>query len=180
MTMNRQLRRAQEKAEKKAEREKTRRKAARRTRGEGLRRRRASRKEAGASRGVGSVKDVGKVPKNKLPGRFSGALMVATVFFISLSAAVPSEESSLLNSIVGAGFYLLFGYFMVLWLLRRGTERALAIALVSGILLAIGVEVSRIIRPEYSPDLITLGLIVPGVVGGALLGRLVFFNTPVR
>ena len=115
-----------------------------------------------------------------MPGRFAGILMGLTAAFIVLQAAVPLPDPTPVNSVLSAGFYLLFGYFMVLWLKRRGTERAFALALVFGAALAIGVEVGRspLLRPEYAPDIITLVLTLPLLVLGAFLGRLVFLFSP--
>jgi hypothetical protein len=60
--------------------------------------------------------------------------MMATVFFIVLQSSVPPEEggNEVLRSVTGAGFYLLFGYFSVLWLMRRDTPRPLMMTLDHG------------------------------------------------
>ena len=177
--MNRQLRRAQAKQNKKDDREKGRRRAARRARIASARQRRqrvrASRSEGRATGGEARSQER---PKGRMPGRFAGILMGLTAAFIVLQAAVPLPDPTPVNSVLSAGFYLLFGYFMVLWLKRRGTERTFALALVFGAALAIGVEVGRLLRPEYAPDIITLALTLPLLVLGAFLGRLVFLFSP--
>lgn len=193
--MNREIRRAQAKQDKKVEREKEERKAARRRRVETLRSRRAARraeakanadkKTDGKSASEGAAKPTGKkggapAGRGRNPGRFAGALAMATVFFIVLQASVAPEpgENDLLRSITGAGFYLLFGYFAVLWLMRRETPRPLVLTLVFGAFLTAGVEVAKLFQPEVPTDLLMLALAVPGLVGGAFLGRLVYTSAP--
>jgi hypothetical protein len=195
MTMNRELRRAQAKQDKKVEREKEERKAARRRRIEALRSRRAARraeiranadKKAAASREGGDAattpaKGGGKAGgRGRNPGRFAGALAMATVFFIVLQASVPPQpdDNPTLRSVTGAGFYLLFGYFAILWLMRRETPRPLVVTLAFGFMLTAGVEVAKLMQPEVPTDLLMLLLAVPALVGGAFLGRLVFTSAP--
>lgn len=189
--MNRELRRAQAKQDKKVERAKEERKAARRRRIDTLRSRRAARrteitvnankkpdaKSGGAPAGKGGGAAGGR---GRNPGRFAGALALATVFFIVLQASVPPEagENDLLRSVTGAGFYLLFGYFATLWLMRRETPRPLVLTIVFGVLLTAGVEVAKAFQPEVTTDLVMLALAVPGLVGGAFLGRLVYTSAP--
>ena len=177
--MNRQFRRAQAKQDKKVDREKERRKAARRSRIASVRQRRrqvrSTRVEPKGDRGQAGPE---KRSRGSMPGRFAGVLMGLTVFFIVLQSAVPVPDPTPINSVLSAGFYLLFGYFMVLWLKRRGSDRAFALALIAGIMLAVGVEVGRLVRPEYAPDLITLALTAPLLVLGSVLGRVVFLYSP--
>lgn len=198
--MNREIRRAQAKQDKKAERDKQERRAARRRKVDTLRARRAERRsqakanasverddgKPAAASGAGKTSTTkggaGKAApgKGRNPGRFSGVLMMATVFFIVLQASVPPEEAGndLLRSVTGAGFYLLFGYFAILWLMRRDTPRPLLMTLISGFMLTAGVEVAKLFQPEVATDPLMLALALPGLVGGAYLGRLVYTNTP--
>jgi hypothetical protein len=192
--MNRQIRRAQEKQDKKAEKEKERRREARREKLQQARERRARRREEAkrtrsegsapgvtASGGSGSEAPVPAGKRSRKPGRFAGALMMATVFFIVLQSAAPPQEevgNELLRTITGAGFYLLFGYFSVLWLMRRGTPRPLMMTLISGGFLTVGVEVAKLFQSEATTDPLMLALAVPGLVAGAFLGRLVYTNSP--
>lgn len=189
--MNRQIRREQAKLDKKTEKDKLKRRSARKAKYQALRHRREIRgaskssKSGKAANGVQTrVKRDPNVPltpeqRKKLPGRFSGVLMMATVLFIVLQAAVPTEGVSRLNSITGAGFFLLFAYFSLLYLERRAAARPLFMTLVSGGLLVAGVTVARLLQPELGVDWLMTAIAVPGVVAGAFLGRLVFFNTPV-
>lgn len=177
--MNRQIRRAQAKLDKKAELEKAKKKEARRERIDTLRRRRSERRELART-------EVGRTPKadpsrplteaerKKLPGRFSGALMIATVFFVVLQAAAPVEDTGVGSSLIGAGFFLLFGYFSTLYLLRRDNLRAVSMTLVSGLALAGGVGAARLFSGQ-SVDWLMLGVGAVGVVAGAYLGRMVFY-----
>lgn len=122
----------------------------------------------------------GRASKGRKPGRFSGALMMATVFFIVLQSAVPAEDPGpdTLRTITSAGFYLLFGYFSTLWLMRRATPRPLTMTMISGVMLTVGVEVAKRFQPEVTTDLLLLALAIPAIAAGAFLGRLVYTNTP--
>lgn len=186
--MNRQIRREQAKLDKKTEKERVRKRSARRAKMQSLRRRREIRGASKPKKTNGTApervkrdRDTPLTPeqRKKLPGRFSGVLMIATVLFIVLQAAVPTQEAGTLSSVTGAGFFLLFSYFSLLNLERRGASRPLVMTLVSGGLLVVGVTVARALQPELTIDWLMMGLAVPGVVAGALLGRLVYFNTPV-
>ncbi len=189
--MNREIRRAQAKQDKKAERDKEERRAARRRKVETLRARRSERRtqiKASAAAGKGNEAKTSKpqasgaksAGRGRNPGRFSGVLMMATVFFIVLQSSVPPDDtgSEVLRSVTGAGFYLLFGYFAILWLMRRNTPRPLLMTLISGFMLTAGVEVAKLFQPDVPTDPLMLALALPGVVGGAFLGRLVYTNTP--
>ncbi len=179
--MNRQLRREQAKQDKKAAKDKQKRRAARRARVNNLRRSRAPAPRSGAQTRADRPapgKPLTPEQRKKMPGRFSGILMMASVFFIVLQAAVPAQQASTLTSITGAGFFLLFGYFSVLYLERRGGGRALLMTFLSGALLIAGMTVARLVRPELGMDWLMMGLSVPGVVAGAYLGRLVFYSSP--
>lgn len=189
--MNRQIRRAQAKQDKKADREKDERREARKRKVAQLREKRAARRASARAKAT-ATKDTGKDAAataeakatakrpGKRAGRFSGALMIATVFFIVLQSSVPPLEgdNELLRSITGAGFFLLFGYFSVLWLMRRDTPRPLMMTWITGGLLLVGVEVAKAIQGIVPLDPLMLALAVPGIVGGSYLGRLVYENSP--
>jgi hypothetical protein len=189
--MNREIRRAQAKQEKKAEREKEERRAARRRKVDQLRSRRAARRaeiRAGAkaptsAKAAERADGEGAAPAKKrgrAPGRFSGALMIATVFFIVLQSSVPPEasESAVLRTVTGTGFFLLFGYFSVMWLLRREVPRPLLMTWITGAMLVGGVEVAKAIQGVVPIDPLMVVLSLPAIVAGSYLGRLVFENTP--
>jgi hypothetical protein len=195
--MNRQIRRAQAKQDKKAERDKLERREARKRKVEQLRAKRAERRAAirsgakpaaadkddtkeGAAKGTADKGAASSKRGGRGPGRFSGALMMATVFFIVLQSSVPPEEggSEILRLVTGAGFYLLFGYFSVMWLMRRSTPRPLTMTWITGALLIVGVEVAKAIQALVPFDPLLVVLSLPAVVAGSYLGRLVFENTP--
>ncbi len=185
--MNRQLRRAQAKQDEKADREKLRKKQARQEKLSAIKERRKQRKLVGAKAPEPSkpvnLSSLTPEQRKKMPGRFSGGFMVATVFFIILQAAVPPEEAGLQTSLVGAGFFLMFGYFSTLFLYRRGNEKAFNFTLTSGLALAIGVLLTRLVGPGAGGFdlwfLVMVGVGAAGVVLGAYLGRAVF-NTGLR
>jgi hypothetical protein len=190
--MNRQIRRAQAKQDKRADREKEERRATRVRKLEQLRARRAAARaaarERAAARAAGK-ETPGKAASAAAPsdrsaprraGRFSGALMMATVFFIVLQSSVPPEPggNEVLRSVTGAGFFLLFGYFSVLWLMRRAVPRPLISTWITGALLLVGVEAAKFFQAVVPIDPLMIALAIPGVVGGSYLGRLVYENAP--
>lgn len=185
-TMNRQLRRAQAKQDDKVEREKSRKKQARRQKIADIKGRRTAnrtlKKVPGAKpeqpAKVVHVSQMTAEQRKKMPGRFSGALMIATVFFIILQAAIPTADANVMSSLTGAGFFLMFGYFSTLFLFRRGSEKAFNMTLTSGLALAGGVLATRLFGENAGFDslfLLMVGLGAVGVVAGAYLGRAVFF-----
>ncbi|HZW28028.1 MAG TPA: hypothetical protein VFF08_06215 [Trueperaceae bacterium] len=182
--MNRQLRRAQAKLDRKAEIEKERRKAARRERVEELReRRRRQREEARQRVGSGAPATTNErrqytpEERKRLPGRFSGAFMFATVFFIALQAAVPVEDKTVGNSLIGAGFFLMYGYFATLFLSRRGLPRAMVTAAVGGTTLAVVLGVMQAVQGQQV-DYLMCGVGAVAAPVGAYLGRAVFNAAP--
>lgn len=172
--MNRQVRRAEKKKELKAEKDKAKAKAERRARRD---QRLQARKRPRGEEGAKPAEAGGQGPRQSNPGRFSAALMAATVFFISLQAVAPTD-GSMPSQVVSASFYLLFGYFAVLWMMRRGAQYALAVAIGAGALMAVVTLISQLFQPGLEPLPIMLGLTVPLTVAGAFLGRLVWNRAP--
>ena len=183
--MNRQIRRAEEKKERKAEREKAKVKAERQARRRQRRQQRVARAEArakgddkggtGAEARSADAKAAG--PQKSNPGRFSGALMAATIFFIALQTVAPTD-GTLASQAVAASFYLLFGYFATLWMKRRDAARPLLVAIVAGVMMTIATAASQAFQPTLELAPIMLALSVPAVVAGAFLGRLVWNRAP--
>lgn len=184
--MNREFRRAQAKMDKKAEREKDERREARKRKLEQARARRTARREEAKSRAATASGTAVKVAagasgkRGSRAGRFAGALMMATVFFIVLQSSVPPQpgDNEILRSVTGAGFFLLFGYFSALWMMRRGMPRPLLMTWVTGGMLLFGVEAAKFFQAFIPFDPWMVALALPGVVAGSYLGRLVFTNTP--
>ena len=189
--MNRQLRRAQQKQDEKFDKERQKKKDKRQAKVSALKDRRSRRRAESLARAEARKRgeapaeapkhDGSPAAKRKRPGRFSAALMMATVFFIVLQSAVPPEnpgEIDVLRSVTSAGFYLLFAYFSTLWLMRRDTPRPIMMTLISGGMLTLGVEVAKRFQSDTTTDLLMLALAVPFLVAGAFLGRLVYVNSP--
>lgn len=183
--MNRQLRRAQAKLDEKAEREKQKKKQARKDKLNTIRERRKERRIAGvkqsapAPSGPVNVSSLTPEQRKRMPGRFSGGFMIATVFFIILQGATPPpDDQKVQGAFVGAGFFLMFGYFSTLFLLRRGNDKAFGFTITSGLALAVGLLFTRLIGPAAGTMdlwfLVMVGVGAAGVVLGAYLGRSVF------
>lgn len=165
--MNRQLRRAQEKKDRQKEREKVRAKTVRRAKAT---RRREQRRE----------KPRPSEPRTRKtqPGRFSGAFAIAAAFFVVLQALVPvSSERGGFSLVVEVLYYLLFGYFAATWLMRRSQPRAFSYAAATGVVLALGLQLLRLLSGP-GLDAVLLLAALPAAVVGAWLGRLVYLRAP--
>lgn len=194
MSMNRQLRRAQDKQEKKVEREKADRKAERQRRVDQLRAQRQKRRQdtlAKAQAGkkdAGSKESGGNVAEGKAsgaaaqparagrndPGRFSGALAIATIVFIMMQAVLPTEPDATFDSVIKAGFYLMLGYFLSLWLFRRGQPNAMLLSALAGIILLTGTWLGFLLRPDSAMDGLAMLLSLPLLALGIFLARFVY------
>lgn len=185
MSMNRQLRRAQEKQEKKLEKDKEERRAERRRRLDQLRAQRRKRAEDAVARRRSQAGAKGKDGKDAAPaaagkpspndpGRFSGAFAIATVFFIIIQGVVPTETDQSYESFVKAGFYLMLGYFLTLWLLRRQHAQAFVLSLLAGVILLTGTWLGFLMRPDAVLDPLAMILSLPLLLVGAWLARLVY------
>ncbi len=170
--MNRQLRRAQEKKDRQKERDKDRAKAARRSK---VTRRRQRRR-------LVPRPDEPQTPqtRKRQPGRFASLFTAATGLFIVLQALVPVPEVERLgfSFLVEVLYYLLFGYFVVTWLMRLGRPRALLYGALSGVGLALVLQLVRLALPALGLDLLLLAAAIPAVLAGAWLGRLVYLRAP--
>lgn len=192
MSMNRQLRRAQEKQDKKLEREKLERRAERRRRLDQLRAQRQKRRQetlakaqsgrnrdsggdaAAADNGKPAAKAPAAAPGRNDPGRFSGALAIATVVFIIMQAVLPTEPDAVFDSVIKAGFYLMLGYFLSLWLMRRGQPNALLLSALAGVILLTGTWLGFLLRPDDAVDGLAMLLSLPLLAVGIFLARFVF------
>lgn len=185
MSMNRQLRRAQEKQEKKLEKEKEERRNERRRRLEQMRAERRRKAEAAVAKRRAKSGSSGKAPPADKaaepagpgpndPGRFSGALALATVFFIILQGVLPAEPDQPFESYIKAGFYLMLGYFLNLWLLRRQHVHSFVLTIMAGIILLTGTWLGFLLRPDAVLDPVAMLLSLPLLLLGAWLARLVY------
>lgn len=194
--VNRQLRRAEEKKERKAEKEKERvkaEKAARRQERREARKARVARRVAGgtakgeaakgeAAKGGEAKGETPDAPRRRsgagAPGRFSGILMSATLFFIALQAVAPPSDDGLVADVVSASFYLLYGYFGTLWMLRRDAPRARFVVVLGGALMALMTLGVQTFSPDLEIAVRMVALAIPLTLAGAYLGQLVWEKAP--
>lgn len=191
--MNRQLKRANEKSDRKREREQERRKAQRRQSRVRVTQAKTAAKDARDNAGDSS-KDGGKNGAKKggpertahpAPGTrrpwITVAYLLLAVTVILVGAWIPTETDPF-SLVVHTLIYLTLGYFLSLWLYRRGTSQALTITVVGGMLLAFGVEGLKLALPQLglsaaeaaTPNLLFTYLALPGLGLGAWLGRAIF------
>ena len=72
----------------------------------------------------------------------------------------------------------MLGYFMTMWLTRRGQQNSAVITLIAGFALLAGTWLGAVVRPEIQLDALALILGVPLLLGGIWLGRLVSTQVP--
>ncbi len=180
--MNRQLKRANEKSDKKREREQERRKAQRRQS-----RVRVTQAKTAAKDAKDNSKDPGGPERTARPAPgtrrpwITVAYLLLAVTVIIVGAWIPTETDPF-SLVVHTLIYLTLGYFLSLWLYRRGTSQALTITVVGGMLLAFGVEGLKLALPQLglsaaeaaTPNLLFTYLALPGLGLGAWLGRAIF------
>lgn len=159
--MNRQLRRATEKTDKKKERERQKRKEAR------LQARQAARQAR-------SQRLVPGPPTARSPGRYAGWLAVASAVIMSLQAVAPQVERTTLSSVIDALFFVIFGYFLGLFLLRRMVPRAILITVGIGTLLAASIELAKYLQLASAADPLRVLIAIPGLFIGAWIGRALY------
>lgn len=177
--MNRQLRRATEKSDKKREKERDKRRGPRR-----------AARQSTKAQAKPAPKETRKAPeprseqvtaksseKSRRQQRWAGIYVLMTVVIIGLQAILPEQEMDTFSQVIHGMFYLTFGYFLTSWLFRRGTPQAFLIALVTGGLLALGVELVKFFRPEVTADPLLVYIALPSLLLGALLSRFVYVRT---
>lgn len=161
-TMNRQLRRAQEKSDEKKAREKQRAKRSRQTKTRARREKQSEPKDKPAPRAK---------RRPDLFYRFAGPITVFTTVFIVLQALRPVENT--IELVVQVAYYFIFGYGLALWLFKRGQKSAQYIAAGIGVALAVGTQLLPLALPQLLlvPNL-QLMLLAAGLsVAGAVLGQ---------
>lgn len=171
--MNRMVRRAEQKKEAKVERDKAKAKREREQRRE--QRRAERRAQVAGSRTPTS--DAPGSAKRSNPGRFSGALMAATVFFIALQAVAPTDPS-ILGQVVSATFYLLFAYFAVLWMMRLGRPRPVTYAVAMAGVMGLVTGISQWLQPALIVAPVMLAAVLPLAYLGAILARAIYVRAP--
>ncbi len=182
--MNREIRRMQEKADKKPVAVPRKRGPKKVAKSEKVKTKSTKSKDDGASASKQDVKQdakKGNKRRGRLPNnRFTGILGLLTAFFIVMQSASRELVEKLLTSATPVDYvfhalsFMLFGYFVNLWLSRRGTVNALAICSIFGIGLLAGVEIGKWFNFRFAPDPVLIGLAVVGLIAGLVLSRLVF------
>ena len=180
--MNRQLKRANEKSDKRRELEQARRKKARRDRVQVVRARAKETPKAAQN----TAQSAERPGISRLRRRFANWYLIFVIFFIITQAFFP-QRTDTFALVTHAIFYGILGYFMTLWLYRRGTAPAPFYTVAFGVLLALGVEGLKFLLPgleptdgigSTDPNLLFPLLAVPGVVAGAALGYVVYRRDP--
>lgn len=176
--MNRQLKRANEKSDKRREREQERRKQQRRQ--SRVRVTKAKTASKDSAKDSAPERNARPAPGMRRPG-LAGAYLLLVIGVIAAQALVP-QRTDVLSLVVHTLFYVILGYFLSLWLYRRGVAQALVLALAGGVLLAFGVEALKLVLPQLGPpeagttepNLLFTALALPGLALGAWLGRFIF------
>ena len=172
--MNRQLRRATEKSDKKRDKERDKRRGSRQT---ARQQRTVKPAQKPTQKSVKRDSPEQRSEKAARQQRWAGIYVVMTVLIIAFQAVLPEQEMDTLSLVIHGLFYLTFGYFLTSWLFRWGTPQAFVLSLLTGALLAGGVELAKFLRPEVTADPILIYIALPSLLVGALLSRFVYVRT---
>lgn len=104
-------------------------------------------------------------------------MALMTALFIVMQAFRPAAETNMVETFIGAFFYVFLGYFTSLWLMRRGTAQAIPVTISSGIVLATIVEVLKFTNEELAPEPLLVLLAVPGLILGTVISKFVHQRT---
>ena len=110
----------------------------------------------------------------KTPGRYSGVLGALTIVLILMQATFPQTELNQADIAVSAFAYVILGYFMVLWLLRRRLNQAMLITVITAMFLSAGVEGLKFLRFGTIVEPLLPLLSLPATLLGGWLGQALF------
>ena len=184
--MNRQLKRANEKSEQRRERDQAKRKAHKqasrilRTAQPRPEPKRKADKKGGAR--AGGAKD--NKPDLGINRPWIAQIYLVFLVILLLSQAFIPQRTDTAAFVIHGFFYLVLGYFLCLWLARRGTKRALFYSVAGGLLLALLVEGLKYVLPSVlppltqptpgassAPNLLLVAVAAPGIVAGSFLAQ---------
>jgi cation transport ATPase len=168
--MNRQMRRVQKKAEDKQWKERDQLKAERLVKRQSILSRRRNRTKSSSSSPRTTL------AKSKV-GRWSGIFAIVSTLVIILQSVLPpstTDQNPIFIFVVQVAYYLLFGYFVYLWLERRGRPNALYWTVGVGAVLIAAINLALLFIPTMNPDWRVAALGVPMVALGAYLAKLVY------
>lgn len=183
--MNRQLRRANEKSDQRREREQTKRKEQR----QASRILRSAQARPVVTRKTDKSKDKDKTAPsagNPPPGMVRPWVTNIYLLFLVgliLSQAFIPQPTTTTSLIIQVFFYMTLGYFLCLWLYRRGTKQPLIYSIGGGLFLALLVEGLKAVLPPLvaatpgtstDPNLLLAALALPGLVLGSFLGQYLY------
>jgi Flp pilus assembly protein TadB len=165
--MNRQLKRAQKKQEERAEKLKSKKKEYRQDKRQ---RQKVKRTEA-KTRTKPISKTEQKERAKRIPGRFSNIMTFVTLFFISLNSISPVNlENFWPDVLLKSAYYVFLGYFMTLWLARRGTPNPAVTTFAFSVLIGSGLELMKLVfRQPLDPFHIIFAL--PAAALGVVFAR---------
>ena len=184
--MNREIRRMQEKADQKPNvvpRKRGPKKVPKSTKPKNTlpKRTKASKDDAKAESKASKEAAKGSKRRGRLPNnRFTGILGLLTAFFVVMQSASRELVDNLNNNASTVDYvfhglsFLLFGYFVNLWLSRRGSVNALAICAIFGGALLAGVEIGKWFNFSLAPNPILIAIAIVGLISGIVLARVVF------
>jgi len=94
---------------------------------------------------------------------------------MSLQAVAPQLERTTLTSIVDTLFFVIFGYFLSLFLLRRMVPRAILVTAGVGTLLGASIELAKYLQVAAA-DPLRAFLAVPGLLIGAWIAKALYLQ----
>lgn len=170
--MNRQLKRANEKSDKRREREQAKLKAQKQAKRVRVTEAKDAAKNSSAGQDAPSTQGA-RPERGRLRRFLEDAYLLFAVGVIASQPFLP-QRTDTFSLVTHTLFYVILGYFLCLWFLRRGVAQAFPITLAAGLLLAVGVEAVKLLVLQSTPEPLFTYLALPGLLLGAWLGRFIF------
>ena len=169
--MNRELRRIQKKADEKKEKEKSKNKKKRLSK---LQNKRQQRK----NKIIKSTKSKSKPRFNTDRARFAVRMAemftLFTAFFIGVQVFVPTKQSNTfspaITQTIEIAYYLFFGHFLMIWLLKRRVKYGLWYAIAAGVVLTGGLQLANyLINQNLNLQVLAFGTLAS--IAGSIMGQ---------
>lgn len=172
--MNRELRRIQKKADEKKGKEKTKNKQKRVSKIQNKRQKRKDKIIKKSNSKSKSSKSGFNTDRSKFAVRMAAPFTIFTAFFIGVQVFVPTKESDTFNpaitQAIEIAYYLFFGHFLMIWLLKRGMKKALWYAIPAGLILTAGLQAANyLVNQNLNLQVLAFGSMA--AVAGSISGH---------
>ncbi len=170
--MNRELRRIQKKADEKKDKEKSKNKQKRISKIQNKRQKRKNKiiKNSKSK----SSKPRFNTDRSRFAVRMAAPFTIFTAFFIGVQVFMPPVESETfskgVSKAIEVAYYLFFGHFLMIWLLKRRIKNAVWYAIAAGVILTAGLQAANyFINQSFNLQVLAFGSVA--AIAGAISGQ---------